>query len=90
MSMMSITPWRDFADDVQKLRQIAVAEFLAAPDFGRKAGRMRPARGQIAARAGRAHAKGHVRVLGVGDDKVAREPRPALMAASFVSSDFII
>ena len=61
----------DFADDVEKLGKVAVAEFGARPQFGRKPHRPLAAPREIRARAGSAHPKGHVRVLGVRDDERA-------------------
>ena len=61
----------DLADDVEELGQVAVAELVAGPDFGREARRALAAQGEVRTRPGRAHAEGHISVLRVRDDECA-------------------
>src|SRR5262249_34144507 len=61
-----------FADDVEKLREVAVAILVACPDFRRKLRGTHSAGCEITAWAGGSHAKGHVGVFGIGDDESAR------------------
>src|SRR6266511_864141 len=62
----------DLADDVEELRQVAITELVASPDLGRKLREPGAAPREVVARPRRADAKGHVGVLGVGDDECAR------------------
>ena len=64
----------DFADDVEEFGQIAVAVFFARPDFGRELRGPRAVAGEVAARAGGAHAERHVGVLGIGKDEIPVGP----------------
>ena len=63
---------RDLADNVEELRQVPVAELIAAPDLGGKLRGLRAALREEAPRPRRAHAKRHVRILRIGDDERAR------------------
>ena len=62
----------DFADDVEELRQVAMTEFFAGPNFRRETRRPFAGRGEIIAGTGGTDAKRHVRVLGISDNEGAR------------------
>src|SRR5688572_26890300 len=62
----------DFANDIEKFGKIAVPELVAGPEFRGESSWPFASSRQIGTWSRRAHAKGHVRILGVRQDKGAR------------------
>src|SRR5947209_3914422 len=59
----------NLADNIEKLRQVAVAKLVSGPNLRRKPPRPFTSHGKIRSWPGRSHTKGHIGILRIGDDE---------------------